>query len=159
MALIRPAGPSDLTALTELRRRWSVERDTPSDDAGFADRFAGWFTAEAARRQFWLAEDGGEAIGMVNLLLFERMPTPGRDAGRWGYLGNMFVLAEHRGHGVGRQLLDALVAHAEAEGLVRIVLSPSDRSVAFYRRAGFGDAGELLVRRRGPVGASGHAAP
>ena len=147
MALIRLAGPDDLTALADLRRRWVTERQGPSDDPDFAHRFADWFTAEARRRRFWLAEVDQEAVGMVNRLHFERMPTPGRDAGRWGYLGNMFVVAEHRGRGVGRQLLDALVAHAEAEGLVRIVLSPSDRSIPFYRRAGFSDAHELLVRR------------
>ena len=147
MALIRLAGPDDLTALADLRRRWTTERQGPSADPDFAHRFSDWFTAEARRRRFWLAEVDQEAVGMVNLLHFERMPTPGRDAGRWGYLGNMFVVAEHRGRGVGRQLLDALVAHAEAEGLVRIVLSPSDRSIPFYRRAGFSDAHELLVRR------------
>lgn len=148
MALIRLAGSDDLVALMELRRAWATERDGPSGDEGFDERFHDWFAAEVPRRWFWLAEDDGEAIGMANLLRFERMPTPGRDAGRWGYLGNMFVRADRRDRGVGRQLLAALVAHAEAEGLVRIVLSPSDRSVPFYRRAGFGDAGELLVRRR-----------
>jgi GNAT superfamily N-acetyltransferase len=60
----------------------------------------------------------------------------------------MYVVADHRDRGVGRQLLEALVAFADDRGLVRIVLSPSERSVAFYRRAGFDAAGELLVRPR-----------
>ena len=158
MALIRPADVGDLAALTDLRHRWGTERGA-AEDAGFADRFHDWFEMDSPRRRFWLAERDSDAIGMVHLLTFERMPTPGRDAGRWVYLGNMFVVADHRNRGVGRQLLDALLVHAESEGLVRVVLSPSDRSVPFYRRAGFGDAGELLVRRRRAVGASGHAAP
>ena len=104
-----------------------------------------WLQAEASHRTFWLAEDD-EPIGMANLLTFERMPAPGGDAGRWGYLGNMFVVPERRDAGVGRALLEALVAHADAAGLERIVLSPSERSVPFYRRAGFGDADSLLLR-------------
>ena len=146
MALIRRAGRDDLPALIDLRRRAGAEKGAGDDD-GFAERFGAWFEVEDPRRRFWLAEHDGDAIGMVNLLTFERMPTPGRDAGRWGYLGNMFVLPEHRNGGVGRLLLDAVVAHADAAGLVRVVLSPSERSIPFYRRAGFGDAGELLVRR------------
>jgi GNAT superfamily N-acetyltransferase len=58
----------------------------------------------------------------------------------------MYVVPEHRDAGVGRYLLDALVAHADAEGLERVVLSPSERSVPFYRRAGFDPADQLLLR-------------
>jgi GNAT superfamily N-acetyltransferase len=147
VALIRVATTADVGALVELRRRWGDERGAAVDE-GFGERFRAWFAAEAHQRSFWLAEDDGEPIGMANLLTFERMPTPGRDAGRWGYLGNMYVVADHRDRGVGRQLLEALVTFADDRGLVRIVLSPSERSVAFYRRAGFDAAGELLVRPR-----------
>jgi GNAT superfamily N-acetyltransferase len=159
VALIREAVADDLDALVALRATWVAERRGPAEDPDFPQRFAAWFERERPQRAFWLAEAGGAAIGMTNLLTFERMPGAGADIGRWGYLANMFVLADHRGHGVGRQLLDAVVADGDARGLVRIVLSPSDRSVPFYRRAGFGDAGELLLRRRLPVAGSGDAAP
>ena len=146
MAVIRLAGGDDVPTLVDLRQRWGAERGA-AEDPGFAERFGDWFELESPRRHFWLADVDGDAVGMVNLLTFERMPTPGRDAGRWGYLGNMYVRPEHRSRGIGAELLAALVAHADATGLARVVLSPSERSVPFYRRAGFGDAGELLVRR------------
>ena len=82
---------------------------------------------------------------MLNLLEFTRMPSPGAPAGRWGYLGNAFVLGAHRDRGIGRAMLDAAIAEARARDYVRIVLSPSARSVPFYRRAGFRDPTELLV--------------
>jgi GNAT superfamily N-acetyltransferase len=145
---IRSAGRADLDALVGLRATWVAERQGPVEDPGFAGRFADWFDAESPRRTFWLAELDGAAIGTANLLTFERMPGPGADTGRWGYLGNMYVRPEHRAWGVGSRLLDAVVAHADAAGLVRIVLSPTERSVPFYRRAGFGDADVLLVRPR-----------
>jgi GNAT superfamily N-acetyltransferase len=142
------ATADDVGALTELREQWTRERHGTGADPGFADRFGAWFTAEAHQRTFWLAVHDATAIGMANLLTFERMPGPGVDTGRWGYLGNMFVVPDHRNAGVGRQLLDTLVAHADARGFERIVLSPSERSVPFYRAAGFGDADELLLRPR-----------
>ncbi len=145
-ARIRIAGEADVEAMADLRRQWTEERRGVGPDPDFVDRFRAWFAVEAHQRTFWLAVVGDDLVGMTNLLQFERMPSPQIDAGRWGYLGNMFVRPEHRSTGIGRQLLDAVVAHADALGLVRIVLSPTERSVPFYRRAGFDDAHQLLVR-------------
>lgn len=114
--------------------------------AEFAEAFAAWFAREGADRWWWLAEHEGAAVGMVNLRVFDRMPAPAGPSGRWGYLGNLFVLAEHRGRGVGGQLVEALVARARDEGLVRVVLSPSEASIPLYRRHGFVPASGLLVR-------------
>lgn len=146
MTSVRVATEADLPALTDLRRRWTEERRGVGPDPSFAERFEAWFHAETHQRTFWLAQRDEQPIGMTNLVRFVRMPGPSIDAGGWGYLGNMFVVPEHRGAGVGRLLLDTLVAHADAAGLERIVLSPSERSVPFYRRAGFGDAHQLLLR-------------
>ena len=144
---IRQAGEADIPALARLRHVWSEEWAEQSiSDPGFAERFAEWYAAEAGRRITFVAELDGELVGMVNLVLFERMPKPGRPDSRWGYLGNAFVLAAHRDRGVGAQLIEALVAHARELGCVRIVLSPSDRSVPFYQRAGFGPATMLMAR-------------
>jgi GNAT superfamily N-acetyltransferase len=144
-ATVRQAGPEDLAALAELRRASAREQDGERPDPGFETDFAAWFERERAHRVFWLAERDGGPVGSMNLMVFERMPRPGRGPGRWGYLGNAFVLAAHRNQGVGQRLLDAILDHAAREGLVRVVLSPSERSIPFYRRAGFRAADELLV--------------
>jgi GNAT superfamily N-acetyltransferase len=83
--------------------------------------------------------------GMMNLAVFERMPRPGRPDSCWGYLANAFVLAADRDQGIGRQLLDAVLSHARQHDFARVVLSPSQRPVPFYQRAGFGPAGALLL--------------
>ncbi len=116
------------------------------EDNGFDDQFAQWYTTESSRRTTFLAEIDSIAVGMVNLAVFERMPRPGHPASRWGYLGNAFVLAEHRGQGIGTALLNALTAYAQDLGCARIVLSPTDLSVPFYERADFGPATMLLAR-------------
>lgn len=146
--MVRTAGASDVDALVELRRRWTEERRGVGPDPAFADRFRAWFDTEVGQRTFWLAEltATDATIGMTNLLTFTRMPGPGIHAGSWGYLGNMYVVPEHRSAGVGGQLLAAVVAHADAAGFERVVLSPTERSVPFYRRAGFGPADQLLLR-------------
>ena len=82
---------------------------------------------------------------MVNLKVFDRMPSPGREASRWGYLANLFVLPSSRNAGLGTRLLRALLAAAVEERLVRVVLSPSEASIPLYRRVGFTDADMLLV--------------
>ncbi len=98
----------------------------------------------------WLAEVGGRPAGMMNLAIYERMPRPGRALSRWGYLGNVFVLAEYRNRGIGSRLVSAALNYADENGLVRVVLSPTERSIPLYERAGFGSADALLLRTPPP---------
>lgn len=151
-ATIRRATNTDLAALAALRRESAREQDGEHDDPGFEERFAAWVGRESERRIIWLAEvaAGGRLVGAMNLTVFERMPRPGRPPAHWGYLGNAFVLAAYRNQGIGGQLLDAVLGHAREQGFVRVVLSPSQRSIPFYQRAGFGPADELMVWRPQP---------
>ena len=145
-ASVRQAGPEDVATLTRLREEWAAEqRGAPAGDPGFAEVFAEWFARERHQRLTWLAESDGVAVGMLNLLVFTRMPKPGLPPSRWGYIANAYVDAAHRDRGVGRMLLDAATGHAREHGFVRLVLSPSERSVPFYERAGFAPATSLLV--------------
>ncbi|RMI29448.1 GNAT family N-acetyltransferase [Nocardia stercoris] len=146
---VRVADADDLATLRLLRRRWTEENSGgPVTDDDFDERFDRWLGTESSRRTIFLAEVGDQAVGMVNLTLFERMPQPGRPASRWGYLGNAFVLADYRNRGIGTALLTALVAYADESGCARIVLSPTEPSLSFYQRAGFGPATMLLARVR-----------
>jgi GNAT superfamily N-acetyltransferase len=74
----------------------------------------------------------------------------------------MFVREEHRNRGIGSALLAAILAAADERGYARLVLSPSERALPFYSRAGFvvpdDAAGDhrLLVRPAPPrVGVEG----
>lgn len=138
---MRLATGADVVSLATLRRAWTESVGDPD----FERRFAQWWEREAGRRISWLAAPDGEPVGMLNMAVFERMPRPGRPVSRWGYIANVFVLAGHRNQGLGRLLLDAAITHARSEGYARVVLSPADRAIPFYRRAGFRSADELLV--------------
>lgn len=145
------ADPSVAAVLARLRRAWVEERRGHRvEDPRFEPRMAEWALAEAGHKTALIAQqlgpDGGpEPLGMVVMLEYRRMPTPGRDAGRWGYIGQMFVLSSHRDVGVGQVLLDAALAEAQRRRYERVVLRPTAQSVPFYRRAGFAPAGDDLL--------------
>ncbi len=144
---VRQVSSRDSAGLAVLRRAWSEELAGGAlDDDGFEERFALWSAAEESRRVMFVAFAGGLEVGMVNLVVFERMPRPEQAGSRWCYLSNAFVLPEHRDRGVGSTLLKAVMNHARLCGAVRIVLSPSERSVPFYQRAGFGPATMLMAK-------------
>ncbi len=140
---MRGGTTADVVGLAGLRAKWRGYELTPE----FLDQFEGWFIGEQSSRWWWLAEADSEPIGMLNLKVFDRMPSPAAPTSRWGYLGNLFVVPSHRGRGIGGQLIDALLARAAGERLVRIVLSPTGQSVPLYARHGFVMADELLVCR------------
>lgn len=149
---VRRAAPADDPLIADLRRAWTEENHGgPVDDPGFEERFAAWADREREQRITWLALDQEHPVGMLNMLVFERMPWPGQGGAvtrpsSWGYVANVFVRPEQRNAGVGADLVAACVEHADCNGLARIVLSPSERSIPFYERLGFRPAADLMVR-------------
>jgi predicted GNAT family N-acyltransferase len=76
-----------------------------------------------------LAQSGeGQAIGTARL-------TPD------GHIGRMAVLAPWRGRGVGRALMEAVLAEARRRGLRRLALNAQTPARGFYRRFGFRQEG------------------
>jgi GNAT superfamily N-acetyltransferase len=149
---IRVAAWEDRAAVAALRRAWTEENaGAPVEDDSYEQRFDEWLEREQHQRVTWLAFERDEPVGTLNLLVFTRMPRPGRDASRWGYLANCYVRPQHRNSGLGARLLATCTAYADERGFVRVVLSPSPRSVPFYARGGFEPATSLMVREAGPA--------
>lgn len=148
---VRVADDRDLPALIRLRRAWTAERTgAVTADDGFERAFAAWWRAELPRRTFWIAEVGTERrgfipVGSLNVVELGHMPRPGARPGRWGYVGNAFVVAAFAERGVAVSLLDAAIEHARARRYQRLVLRPTKSSASFYRRHGFTPAGEGML--------------
>jgi len=136
---VRVAGERDTFTLVALRRSWNEEdAGGPIDDHELARRFVAWLASEGDSRTFFIVEVDGEPVGMANVKRYVRMPAAGRDdVGHWGYVGNVYVHAAHRDAGVGRVLMDALVAWSREHRYERLRLAPTERARPFYTRLGF----------------------
>jgi GNAT superfamily N-acetyltransferase len=64
---------------------------------------------------------------------FARVVT---DRATFAYVSDVFVLESHRGRGVGRQLMGAIMSHPELQGLRRWTLFTRDAH-GLYRQCGF----------------------
>ncbi|MEE2570267.1 GNAT family N-acetyltransferase [Pseudarthrobacter sp. J64] len=146
MVTVRAAETEDTQPIAALRATWAAEQDpAAADDPDYERAVADWMASNP--RKFFVAEHGGQLIGMLNLMVFQRMPKPKRAASCWIYVGNVYVLPERRNAGIGAKLMEAAINFSESIGAVRIVLSPSAEAQTFYERLGFEPAGELSVRR------------
>ena len=137
-------GEAHLADVARMRTDWTVSQGG-SPEPGFEQELRAWWARESAHRRAWVAlADGKGAVGMANLMLFERMPRPGRAAGRWAYVANVWVDPDHRSRGVGRLLVTTALDWCRAQGLVRVVLNPSEVSVPLYTSLGFRPADDLM---------------
>src|SRR5690606_756481 len=58
------------------------------------------------------------------------------DRATFAYLGDVFVIPEYQGRGIGKMLMEAIVAHPELQGLRRWVLATRDAH-GLYEKYGF----------------------
>ena len=94
--------------------------------------------AAIAGSECWSAHRDGRQIG------FARLVT---DRATFGYLADVFVVAEARGAGVGTALVAAVVARADEYGLRRLMLATRDAH-GVYRPFGFTDPPSGLLMQR-----------
>jgi GNAT superfamily N-acetyltransferase len=66
-----------------------------------------------------------------------------------GYLADVFVLPAHRGQGLGRDMVEALVSHGPG-ATMRWLLHTADAH-GFYGRLGFSGAPTTLMEREAPA--------
>jgi len=151
---VRAATPADAAALAGLRWEFRAGRDEPveSRDA-FVARCGEWMRRELTAGEPWRAfvavdrnraDGAGEVIvGQLWLHLMRKVPNPVGDRERHLYLSNLYVQPSSRG-GAGTILLQKVIEWARANGIDRIVLWPSARSVSLYLRHGFTREGEVM---------------
>lgn len=74
---------------------------------------------------------GGAQVG------FARVVT---DHATFSYLCDVYVLEEHRGHGLGKRMMREVMAHPALTGARRVMLATRDAH-GLYQQTGFGEAG------------------
>lgn len=60
------------------------------------------------------------------------------DTATFAYLADVYIVADHRGQGLGTFLMDTIVAHPDLQGLRRQMLATNDMH-SLYRKYGFAD--------------------
>ncbi|MEU0559508.1 GNAT family N-acetyltransferase [Dactylosporangium sp. NPDC006015] len=133
--IVRMAGTADLAALAELR---GIGPDQ-------FDEFAGWVATHAETHLPFVAEAGGAVVGCAFLFVAERVPGSGAPRRRFGDVQSVMVREEHRNRGVGGALMAAILAEAEARGLLHVTVHSGRRAVDFYARNGFSHHRQLLL--------------
>ena len=139
-AEVRLAGPADLPALFALRHDvFVLGQDVPE---------------ELERDELDAAADHAVALldGVVvgtGRLVDGRIDDDSRfvpgSEGTVGTIGRMAVADAARGTGIGRSLLDLLVARAAERGLPSVELHAQLHARGFYERAGFVPFGEVYL--------------
>ncbi|MEM9046202.1 MAG: GNAT family N-acetyltransferase [Pseudomonadota bacterium] len=152
---IRTHTPSDYQQLAELRWLLKAE-DEPTLSDSDRDRFARDYGEQLRLSDalgdtvHWVIDDMPLLSAAVTIRVVRKELSPHADTAAWGYLTNMFVRKGLRGRGLGTELLKHAVDWAAAKDLELLIVWPSERSYAFYRRAGFcgeSDPLELLLEK------------
>jgi diamine N-acetyltransferase len=132
--VIRPAIPTDLFALTALRREYC-----PSDGVIFdPERNRDHLTrllAEPALGALWLAMDGEAPVGYVCLCTGFSLEF-GRDA----FVDELYVRQPYRGQGIGRALLETAISACPTRNIdaLHLLVAPDNmRARLMYEQRGF----------------------
>ena len=141
--IVRPLQPTDAACYREIRRRALAE--APQFLGPLGEREA---TSELAELQARMAAYPGEGVHLFGSFVDEacvavaglnRSPNP-KYAHKM-FLWGMYVLPEHRGHSIGREILQELLAFARGHAGVRFVhlqvTSTNEPARALYLGHGF----------------------
>lgn len=138
--VIRWGSVVDATQLSRLRwesRDYGEKALEPYQS--FETRFAAWLVRALQSGEWHVAvASAPESLtGCMYLREVDTVPVPGVDHRRWGYVTHAYVRPARRGRGIGRELLDQIIARASERGLHELHVWPSEAAVSLYTRAGF----------------------
>lgn len=126
---IRKAALTDLDAAFHIVEEYYDAANVVARDA--KDEFQYYYFAE--RSGVWLASQENNVVGSIAL---RELP----EIQRSGEIKRMYVQPAHRGHGIAKELLDAVQQFAVEAGYEWLYLDSApgmDSAVRFYRRNGF----------------------
>lgn len=140
--LIRPATPGDLPAITEIYNdavltttaTFDIEPRTEAEQLR-------WFEDHGPDYPLLVADFDGMVRGWASLSRFAERPAYSITAET-----SVYIDAEHRGQGIGKELLGALVEEARRRryhSLVARIAEGSEASIRLHVRFGFEVVGRL----------------
>jgi GNAT superfamily N-acetyltransferase len=144
---IRPMTVEDAPIVGRQREAMFLEANKPQSalDA-MREPFLAWLHPRLIDGTYlgWAVEHEGEVIGGAGLFVLDWPPHylhP--EDSRRGYLLNVYVDAEHRGHGLARRLVEATYEGARNLGIAYLVLHASELGRPVYERMGWQNTNEM----------------
>jgi predicted GNAT family N-acyltransferase len=117
---------------SRMEQAWALRRHVFIEEQQVPEEIE--LDADDARAFHALALEGGRPVGCGRMLAH----------GDYVKIGRMAVLAERRGAGIGRRVLQFLVEHARQRGFRRAVLDAQVHAEGFYLKQGFTPVGEVF---------------
>lgn len=147
---IRRATHSDIGDLIEMRRDFTFEDSDAHETIARSDYEleCGAFLVDAiegGRWHIWVAEVNGSIVSHVYVALIDKIPRPVREKSKIAYLTNVYTRPAFRGQGIGAKLIERAQDAAREENVELMIVWPSDESIEFYKRHGFGVPIEPLI--------------
>jgi len=129
----------------------SDERERLDVDAIWAFLRTAYWSENVPRDVVERAIEGSLCVGLYDpdgkQVGFARAVT---DSATFAWIADVYVLAEHRGRGLGIWLMEWLLAHAQMQGLRAVTLATRDAH-ELYERFGFVREGDRRLVRQVPA--------
>ncbi len=139
------AGTADTAQLVELLGILFTEEAELSPDPAKQRRALETILADASRARIYVAREAGKVVAMAAL----HFTTSTAEGGKAAWFEDCIVRPEYRRLGIGKALLEHVIAQARAEGALRVMLltdGDNARAQALYRKSGFRDSAMLAMR-------------
>jgi len=136
---------ADLPQLVELLGVLFTQEAELNPDPQKQRRALELILAEPSRARIYVAREAGTVIAMAAL----HFTTSTAEGGKVAWFEDCIVRPEYRRKGIGKALLEYVIAQARAEGALRVMLltdGDNARAQALYREIGFTDSAMLAMR-------------
>lgn len=126
-------------AAARLRYAWWLEDggDGDPDEDDFGAHLGRYLSERRDSHVGALVDLDGEPVGVGWVVVVDRLPWPHDPNPRAGLVQAVYVDIAHRGAGAGYRLLEFLIDECRAAGLKYLLVNPTERAEALYRRLGF----------------------
>lgn len=140
------ATADDVAAMTALLAELFAQEADFRPDGDKQRRGLQLILANPGLGRLFVLRLGGEVVGMANVLT----SVSTAEGAPVAILEDVIVAAPHRGRGLGRRLLEHVIAWAGAAGMARISLltdADNERAQATYARLGFSPSAMRVMRK------------
>lgn len=150
--ILRKAAGNDIEKLVEIRLSYlnddynGLEEPIQTKIRG---QLPGYFMEHIGRDLIaYIAEEDGEIISSVFLLIIEKPANPQHITGRVGEILNAYTKPEYRRRGIAEALVKQAIEDSRRMNLAYLQLSATKAGYPLYKKIGFTDAASNYAQMR-----------